>query len=197
MFICTTVDILANSYPTFSSMFLETCPFLLGCWIYWLMTVHSIFLGFFVCFSIVSVVPSLWFFILFIWVVSLFFLVSLTRGFWFCLSFQKIISWSYEPCLWKKKNTCFIYFFHIYNFLPSADFGFCSPPPPLILGGWFSWSFEILFVSGGRPISLWTSLLELLLLHPVDFYKAVFSFSFFLRYFLIPCLISSLTHRFF
>ena len=66
-----------------------------------------------------------------------------------------------------------------------------------VLGGWLGWSFEILFVSGGRPTSLWASLLELLLLHPIDFYKAVFSLSFFLRYFLIPCLISSLTHRFF
>ena len=146
MFICTTVDILANSHPTFSCVFLETCPFLLGCWIYWLMTIHSIFLGFFVCFSIVSVVTSLWFLILFIWVVSLFFLVSLTRGFWFCLSFQKIISWSYQPCLWKKKKTpvLFISFTFIIFFL-LLTLGFALPPPLLlILGGSPLWSSPIL-----------------------------------------------------
>ena len=111
-----------------------------------------------------------------------------------------ILSKNYLLVLWtlslekKKTPVLFISFTFIIFFL-LLTLGFA--PPPLILGGWFSWSFEILFVSGGRPISLWTSLLELLLLHPVDFYKAVFSFSFFLRYFLIPCLISSLTHRFF
>ena len=147
MFICTTVDILANSHPTFSCVFLETCPFLLGCWIYWLMTIHSIFLGFFVCFSIVSVVTSLWFLILFIWVVSLFFLVSLTRGFWFCLSFQKIISWSYQTFLLKKKKktpVLFISFTFIIFFL-LLTLGFALPPPLLlILGGSPLWSSPIL-----------------------------------------------------
>ena len=197
MFICTTVDVLANSHPAFSCMFVETCPFLLGCWIYWPVTVHSIFLGLFVCFSIVSVVTSLWFLILFIWAVSLFFLVSLTRGFLFCLSFQKIISWSYESLSLKKKkhkkhlfvSLTFIIFFLLLTLGFVLFFLF-------VLGGWLGWSFDILFVSGGRPISLWTSLLELLLLSAIHFYKAVFSLSFFLSYFLIPCLISSLTHRF-
>ena len=104
MFICTTVDILANSHPAFSCMFLETCPFLLGCWIYWLVTVHSIFLGFFVCFSIVSVVTSpLWFLILS--GLSLFsFWWAWLEVFYFVYSFKKLSPGLMNLCLKKKKH---------------------------------------------------------------------------------------------
>ena len=55
----------------------------------------------------------------------------------------------------------------------------------------FIWDF---LISWGRHLSLWTSLLELFLLHPIDFEKLCFHFFFLSTHYLISSLISSLTH---
>ena len=60
-------------------MFLESCPFLLGCQICWHIIVHSILLWFFV-FLQYLVISLLSFLTFFTWDFSLFFLVSLARG---------------------------------------------------------------------------------------------------------------------
>ena len=54
----------------------------------------------------------------------------------------------------------------------------------VILGTRLGCLFEILLVSWGRPVLLWTSLLELLLLHPIDFVKSCFHLLCVSRYFL-------------
>ena len=68
--------------------------------------------------------------------------------------------------------------------LPSADFGLC-----LILliplHGWLGYQFEN-FVSWGRLISLWTFLLALLLLKPIDFGLLCFHYNLFLCIFWFP-----------
>jgi len=60
-----------SSWISFDRLYLETCPFLLGCQIFWHVTVHSIFLWFFVFLWYQLLFLSFHF--LFIWVVSLFF----------------------------------------------------------------------------------------------------------------------------
>ena len=93
-------------------MFLETCPSLLGCPIYWHIIAHSTVMVFWI--SATLVVTSISFLILFIQVLSLFFLVRLARGllilfYWFFLFF----------------NLYLIYFrSDLYYFLPSAFFRF-------------------------------------------------------------------------
>ena len=56
--------------------------------------------------------------------------------------------------------------------------------------------FEIFLASWGKPVLLWTSLLELFLLH-LRFWTIAFSFSFVFMYCLISSLISCLTHSLF
>ena len=60
--------------------FLETCPFILGCQIFWQLIVHSILQRLFAYFCSISYYFSS-FISYFIWILSLFFLVSLARGF--------------------------------------------------------------------------------------------------------------------
>ena len=103
-------------------MFLETCPFLLGCPICWHITVNSIII---LCISLVSVISPLSLLILFIWVFSLL-LDVLDKGLSVLFSFQKISSCFHWLFLLFFLNLCFVYFLSDLNyFLPSADFWLC------------------------------------------------------------------------
>ena len=96
----------------------ETCSFLLGCPIYWDITVHSISLWFSFCISAILLLFSLLLFlILFICVLSLFFLVILARGlmifkslfskpiFGFMNFFYFLVCFIYFPC---DRYCCFL-----------------------------------------------------------------------------------------
>ena len=69
-------------------------------------------------------------------------------------------------------NLYFTYFLSdLHYFLPYGHFGLLF----LILsGGRLGCLFQIFLVSWGRPALLWTSLLEMLLLHPIDFVRLSF-----------------------
>ena len=122
-------------------MFLESCPFLLGCQIYWHIIVHSI-LSWFFCISVVSVVISpLSFRILFIWVFSLSFLGSPDIG---------VLIFVYP---FKEPALGFIDFFFLFFFLISILFisslVFIISFFLLTLG--FLWSHLLFFLSFSWP----------------------------------------------
>ena len=54
-------------------MFLKSCPFLLGCQIFWHIVLHSILLWFFSIAVVLVEISPFSFLILFVWVSSLFF----------------------------------------------------------------------------------------------------------------------------
>ena len=124
--VCSNYLFLPNSILV-DSMFLEICPFLLGCQIYWHIIIHSILL----CFVIFLQYQLLLLIFHFIWVLSLYFLVTLVRGFLspgqISFPFQRISSWFYWFFFYCFLNLYFIYFLSdLYYFLPSADLRFCS-----------------------------------------------------------------------
>ena len=121
----------------------------------------------------------------------LFFLISLAC-YWFFFFFLLVI---------------FIYFFLIFKF-HSADFGICCSNSFRWLERLFIWDFSCFFF-WGRTILLWTSLWELLLLHPIDFvilcfhfplsqgiFQFLLRFHFWLISFLVACCLAS-TYLFF
>ena len=110
----------------------------------------------------------------FIWIFSLF-LVSLVKGL-SILSFQKTSPWFHWSFL--------LLFWSLFYFISSLIFiisflllTLCFVSLFLILlGGRLGRLFEIFLVSWGRPVLLKTSLVKLLLLHPIDFGKLCLHF---------------------
>ena len=110
-----------SSWLSFSGcMFLENCPFLLDCQIFWHIIVHSILLWFFVFLQYPFI------FLLFHFLFYLFGFPLSSWWIWpevcqFCLSFQRTSSWF----CWFFSIVFLIsilFLFDIYDFLPSVDF---------------------------------------------------------------------------
>ena len=142
------------------------CPFLLGCSICWPITIFSIILWFFV---------SLWYqfylllFHLLFYLDPLYFLMSLIKG------LSTLFIFSNNQLLVSLIFSIFLLLFYIfplwYLLFPSAVL-FIIPLYDKLY--FFTWGF--LLVSWDRSVSLWTSLLGLLLLNPTDFRKLCFYF---------------------
>ena len=152
-------------------MFLETCPFLLGCPICWHTAFCNIFLWFFWVFMWYRLLFLL-FRYLFIWVLS-FFVVSLARGLLILFIFsrnQLLVLLIFSIIIFISILFIFSLIFIIYFLLLTFSFVFFL----ILLGGRCGSLFEIFLFSWGRPILLWTSLLELPSLHPIDFVSLCF-----------------------
>ena len=110
------------------SMFLETCPFLLGCPVCWHIIVYSIFLFIYFCISAVLIVIStLSFLILFTWILSFFLTETCQRFVDLVYPFKKNPAFGFIDFFSFLKSLYFIYFLSVlYYFLPSDDFRFCS-----------------------------------------------------------------------
>ena len=94
----------------------------------------------------------------------------------------------------------FLFLFHLfllssYNIFPSTNFGFFLFIIlfPIVVGVKLGCLFNVFLVYWGRIVFLCTSLLGLLLLHPIGFWVVMFSLSFVSRNFFISLLISSVT----
>ena len=125
---------------------------------------------FYDCISVMSVVTSLSLLILFIWSLSLFFLMSLAEGlpffFYFFQKSRPSFHLSFFPSVLFISALIFI--------IPSINLGFVLFLIPFCIK--LGCSFEIFLVSWGRPVFVQNSLLELLLLHPINFGKLCFYF---------------------
>ena len=106
-------------------MFLEICPFLLGCPVCWCMII--IIFSYDFCISVVLVVSSpLSFLNLLIQILLFSSWWAWLEICWFCLSFQKNNSWFYWPFI-LHFDTCFTYFFSdLYYFLLLNLYFICS-----------------------------------------------------------------------
>ena len=138
--------------------------------------------------SVVSMVTSPFSFqILLIWVLSLFFLMSLAKKVYqfFCLLKEPAFSFI---------DLCYV-FFVLISFISAVIFmiSFLLLTLGLICSSFsscstckvrlFIWKFSCFW---GRILFLWTSLLELLLLHPIGFESSRFGFHFSLGTFWFP-----------
>ena len=104
-------------------MFLESYPFLLSCWICWLIIFHSV-LGFFGIFAVLGEISHFLFLIFFIWVLSSSYWVW-PEVFQFCLPFCRISSWFY----------CFFFFsFFLISIILLSSLVFMIPFLLLTLG---------------------------------------------------------------
>ena len=146
--------------------FLGICPFLLGCPLYWQVIIHSNLLMI-PCISVVSIVNIFSIISDFIYLrLALFILVSAAKVLSILFIFSRnelLILLIFFDCPF---SLYFIYFHSgLYYFLPSTDFGlhlffFFLVPWGIKLGC----LFELFIVLWCRHLSLWISLLQLLLL---------------------------------
>ena len=155
-------------------MFLETCPFLVGCSICWHIIVHNILWCFFV-FLWYQMLFLLFHFLFCLFGFSIFFLVSLARSLSILfIFFQKPALSFIDFFLFFK---IFILFISSLIFIISfsADFRCYFVLLFLILlSGKLGSLFEIFLVFWGKLVALWTSLLGLCLLHPIDSVRLYF-----------------------
>ena len=154
-------------------------------------------------FSVVLVLPSLSFLVLFIWIVSLFFLINLAKSLLilFICSKDQLLVVSFFAIVFFLFDFCpdsfnffplFSIVFFLFDFCPHLLFHFF----PISLGLYlFSFSssfgckitllFGIFLNFWVWPVLLWTSLIKLLWLHPIDLSMLYWQFHFSLHIFKI------------
>ena len=115
-------------------------------------------------------------------ILLLFFLMTLAEGLSILFIFSKnqLFVWLIFTIVY----FFFIYFCSdLYDFFLSTNFGDFVLLFPVVLGVKLGCLFDVFLVSWGRIVLLWTSLLELLLLHPISFELSCFHCHLFLESF--------------